>query len=767
MLWKIVKSDLARSKLISLTLTAFVCAAALLISVAASIIVKLSGSVDALMNTAIAPDFMQMHSGEVDRERMARFAEKEPLVKSFQIVSFLNIDGAEIRIGEGDLSGSVQDNGLCVQSESFDYLIGNDGSVLQPEDGELYLPVCYASNADIGTQVYVCGKGFTLAGFLRDSQMESSFASSKRFLVSQNDYEALRDKGTEEYLIEFLLNDRSVTGEFETAYASAGLEANGPAVTYSLFRLLNSLSGGILAGAIILLSVLIVGIAFLCTRFTLLTKLEEDAREIGVMRALGLARRDVEGIYLGKYALISAFGCLLGLLFSFSARGLLLSNMSLYMSDGGDELIAAALGLAGVILLFCAVSAYVHGVLKRSFRASASETLRRCGNSGGLKGISLAKLPVLGANVYLGLNDLLTRRKLYATFVIVLILASFIVVVPQNLYATVSSDSFIGYMGTGISDMRIDLQQAEDIAVKAEQIEARLASDPSIERYAAFSTGNYAMRMPDGETESIHIDLGEHELFPAQYSKGSAPKNMDEIALSALEAKEIGKAVGDTIVIIRDGKECPLTVCGIYSDITNGGKTAKSVFSPDTGNLMRYMFSVDISDGMENEKIDAYKEEFGFAKVSDVKMYVSQTLGGSINAMRTAAISSLVVALFVSVLITALFIKMLTVRDLRSIAVLRAVGFTAGDLRIQYLSRVAAVMLPAFTTGALLANTLGESLAGVLIASLGASDLRFAADPVRSYLICPALLAAGVLVSARSNLASIGETDIHNALEDE
>ena len=39
-----------------------------------------------------------------------------------------------------------------------------------------------------------------------------------------------------EYLIEFRLKDPSEIGSFETAYASAGLEANGPTVTYKLSK---------------------------------------------------------------------------------------------------------------------------------------------------------------------------------------------------------------------------------------------------------------------------------------------------------------------------------------------------------------------------------------------------------------------------------------------------------------------------------------------------------------------------------------------------
>ena len=50
----------------------------------------------------------------------------------------------------------------------------------------------------------------------------------------------IKDLGSIEYLIEFRLKDFSAFGAFETAYASAGLEANGPTVTYTLFKMMNA-----------------------------------------------------------------------------------------------------------------------------------------------------------------------------------------------------------------------------------------------------------------------------------------------------------------------------------------------------------------------------------------------------------------------------------------------------------------------------------------------------------------------------------------------
>ena len=131
-------------------------------------------------------------------------------------------------------------------------------------------------------------------------------SSSKRFLVSAADYERLKAMGSEEYLIEFLLD--ADAGDFATAYTDAGLPANGPAVTKPLIRMMNALSDGLMILVILLASIVLVLIAMLCIRFTLLTQLEADRREIGAMKAIGFSSEKVQGIYLARFVPVAGGG---------------------------------------------------------------------------------------------------------------------------------------------------------------------------------------------------------------------------------------------------------------------------------------------------------------------------------------------------------------------------------------------------------------------------------------------------------------------------
>ncbi|MEC0370088.1 ABC transporter permease [Paenibacillus chibensis] len=771
MYYRIIRNDMLKSKVITLATMIFVSAAAMLVSLAAILVVHLSGALDMLMTQAKTPHFMQMHSGEVNMARLTSFAEQNHHVDDFQVAEFVNIDGSKIILGDRSLANSVQDNGFSIQSEKFDYLLDLDGNIIHASDGELYVPVSYMRDhtAKVGDKAFVSGREFTVAGFLRDSQMNSALASSKRFLLSAHDYAEIKNLGSTEYLIEFRLKDMSALGAFESAYASAGLEANGPTITYPLLTMLNALSDGIMIAVILLVSVLIVIIALLCIRFTLLARIEGDYREIGVMKAIGLRVSDMKRIYLAKYAAIAAAGSAVGYALSLVSKGMLLENIRLYMGDSGRTSLASLFGLAGILLIFLAIMAYVNGVLRRFRSLSAAEAIRS-GTSheqgAGAKQFRLSGNRWFSTNVFLGVQDVLARKKLYATMLVVLVISSFIMIVPQNLYSTISSKSFVQYMGIGTYDMRMDVQQTGPIPTNTSEIENRMRSDSDISRYAVLTTKAFKVKKENGSEENIKIELGDHSAFPIYYSKGRAPAAENEIALSALNAEELGKQVGERMTLTAEGAEKALTVSGIYSDITNGGKTAKAVFTDHTADTMWAVICAELSDpSLIDQKVSEYKNRFAFAKVSDIEEFVAQTFGSTISSVKKASVASALVALVITLLITLLFMKLLIAKDKYSIAVLKALGFTNSDIRAQYISRSVVVLIAGLILGTLLANTLGELLARTVISSFGASTFTFAIHPLSAYLLIPLMMIGSVLIATIIGLTGAGQIKISESMK--
>ena len=84
---KILKRDIARNKVITLTLFLFILMAAMLVSSAVALITQLFGAVDALLERSNAAHFAQLHMGELDQIEIDDFvATHSDLVKAQQTV---------------------------------------------------------------------------------------------------------------------------------------------------------------------------------------------------------------------------------------------------------------------------------------------------------------------------------------------------------------------------------------------------------------------------------------------------------------------------------------------------------------------------------------------------------------------------------------------------------------------------------------------------------------------------------------------------------
>jgi len=774
---KILKKDVLRKKIITTVVFTFILLSALLVASGSHVILDLSNALNALFETSKTPHFVQMHAGDVDQAEIDRWAAGNSLVKEQQTAEMITVDGSTLYLGDRQTAeeNSVMDISFVTQNPSFDFLLDLENQVIRVSPGEVAVPIYYMQRDDLelGDPVRIrdgaFGRTFTIAAFVRDAQMNPSIVHSKRFVVHEDDYAALREHFAEtEYLIEFLLTDGGQVESFSEAYQASGLPRKGTSVDRTLFKTLNALTDGIVAGVVIVLSLLLMVIAVLCLRFTILATIEEDTKEIGVMKAIGIARQDVRRIYLVKYIVMGALASLLGYVGSLFLQHVLSANVVLYngrapkglMQHAVPFVAASSIGL--MVVVSCAV------VLRRLNRVSAVEALRSgtVGNSAGNRPtLSLRKSGPLDVNVFLGIRDVVRRFKLFGLLCFVFFFSAFVIIVPVHVLTTMASPSFISYLGIGRSDLRIDLRQSDDVAERFERMVAHLADDPDVERFSPLVTSEFTMVGSDGSREAINVETGDFSIFPLDYVEGAAPELEHEIALSSLNAREMEKDVGDTLVLIVDGQEREMVVSGIYQDVTHGGRTAKAALPHDPEKALWYAVSLDLTaESRVEEKVRDYSEAFYPARVTDLEGYLEQTLGNTIGQLRMVTGVALVVGLAVAVLITSLFLTMLVRKDASQIAIMRSLGFSLRDVRMQYLTRALVLLSLGIVLGTIFSNTLGQRLVSALWALMGASQIRFVINPLQAYVLLPLLLMLAVSVTTLVSLTGIKETNIANVI---
>ncbi|NMA11939.1 MAG: ABC transporter permease [Chloroflexi bacterium] len=750
---RLILNDFKANKLVTISTCIFMAASAMLLGLSILLFGSLSSSIDSLMEEAQTPDFLQMHTGKIDEERIAFFSENRSDVEAMQISRFLNLQNSQLTIGGNSLINNMQDNGLCTQNHSFDFLIDAENNKIKPNPGEVYVPVCYKTEygLETGDVMQIGTEKLSVAGFLRDSQMNSMMASSKRFLVNEADYERLWPLGSEEYLIEFKLKEGSDINAFATAYEDADLPGNGPTITYSLIKMMNALSDGMMILVILLASAVVLFISILCIRYMILTQLEKDKREIGMLKAVGISRKDIRSLYFSKYLLLSAIGGVVGVTAAAIVAGPLGTQIRELYGDAGNMSLIYALMILGSLAVEGIILLSVYRTLGKMEKMSAVQVLYGHGDFG-------------------------KKKNLYLPIGIITAAAVFMILVPWNIESTISAPEFVTYMGIGESQIRIDIRQTENVEVSANAVAKEIEQDDQVLDYALMHTGSYKTVLPDGTSYNLMIEKGDHSRFPVRYIEGRYPDNVGEIALSILNSKEMNVNAGDTILVYKDlgdNLAAPVSckVSGIYSDITNGGKTAKARFDTfdDKAPVMWSIIYLSLKDENHADTwVKDYQAKYSSLndgiKVAKIADYITGTYGQTIRNIQKAAVMSVISACLILFVVMLLLLRLVIWRERNDSSLKKALGFTSADIKEAYLKKTSKYLLPGIAVGIFAGIVPGQGLAGVLLSSMGAYGFHFIINPIAVFVIAPAVIIVAAALATWVSLKEVGRIYAYECL---
>ncbi|MGO1543914.1 MAG: FtsX-like permease family protein [Gulosibacter sp.] len=774
--FKYARNDLRKNWGANLSLFVVLVLSALLMATGAMVMERLSGAVNGLFEEAKPPHFLQMHKGDYDTGALDAFAAEHPEIESWLIEDMIGFDSSFLSwerpaTGEtGDLSESLIDNLFVVQNEEFDFLLDETNSIPQAAEGEVYVPVAYQQTfgLEAGDELSIRTDAetvtLTVEGFVRDAQMASSLSSATRFLVSAADFDRLSagGGGIPEIIVEYLTTDPALGGALQTAYeANEQLPMNGQGVTFDIIRVINVFSEGLVAIALMFVSVLLIAIALLNVRFVIRGTLQDEVREIGAMKAIGLPSRTISGLYLSKYTVMTLLACAVGGVLAIFASRALTSSVQANFAEAPVTAATFIAPIAALLAVFVLVISIAWGVLRAVDRIEVvsalvhgstlteKQTARKAKRSGrgvirsvfrGYRGGNM--------NAKLARVDLRTGFGQWVLIPVVFALAAVLVALPMSLLNTFQSQQFVSYLGAPESDMRIDLQYSEDVAATYDEVAAALAADDRFSEVTSYANVAYEIEGESG-WEIFRTEVGDYSGNTVAFAPGSAPEE-GQIALSALNAENLQVGVGDTITL-RDGEELlDLEVSGIYQDVTSGGLTAKLAADfPENAN--GYVLYASGADNLDVGAItEEYTEAYPAAKVYPMETYTQQTLSYVVNAFSMAAWISLALTLGVAALITYLYLSMRLSRDRQRSGVLASLGFSGGELAWQTQFKTILMVAPGVAAGLLLTATAGEALVGgaMSLTGFGITELQFFPNHALVHVLFPVLLiAAGALAA--------------------
>ncbi len=763
MLFKIIINDMKKNPGNHFVLLLFMTFSVGLIATVILMISQLFTSISEMYEIAKPPHFLQMHKGNLKQEEIDKFNQAYPNITHWQTIEMINLNGDELTVENGasfTLSECRLDISMVKQNSQYDLLLDENREPVHLKPGEIAVPVILLEKypIQIGDTIVLESNGikkeFNITSFLYDGQMNSTLCSSTRFLLSDADFQAIRGiMGDTEYLIEVYFKEPSMAADYQGAYEQyeGNLPKNGQAVTYTIIFLLSAMTDIMTAMILLMISLLLILIALFCMKYIILTAIEEELTEIGTMKAIGMPHQAITRLYLGKIKFLMALGVVFGFLFSLVSFQYTSQHMNRTFGTQPLSWISLSLGALGSLLIYFIATHFCKGILKKLEKLHVIDALVRGNGVGKEKTIRsfIYKTNKFPAVFLMALHEVKTEIGSFALIIWVMALVTCITILPINIVTTMQAKEFITYMGSNVNDVLIEIEQGSDLENKYQKLEKLLLQEDNISFQSLHRIRILALDANE-KKKSIHIDSGESAGVGLQYLKGKAPKTVQEIALSKLEAEYLGKDVGDSLLLSWENEEMALTVSGIYQDVTSGGMTAKAR-CPFTGVIPeQYTFMVDFYDEAQEEAvIKTWQNLLGNGySIEQMEEFISDIIGGVVKQMIAVAWVATSIAMGLTGLVVLLFIKLRMARTASQIRIQNKLGISTKTLHKQELYQILITSAIGITCGTIVANGFGEYLVSILfsVMDLGIERIDFFINPMISWVVVPLtlLMVAGI-----------------------
>ena len=794
--FNILKNDLKRKKSINVILFLFIILASMLMAGSVNVLYTTSTAISRMMVSAHVPD-------------LSILAYDNPTTNK-QIEDWA---------GTSDKAASIQsDKVLLLMSDSF----YSDTELIMPKDktttvlltaipkdhslvfdqkdqpielgtGEIAIPMAFHKtyNVNIGDTMSIhvddTVKDFTVAAYQKDVFFGSDMIM-KRFVINDADFAAywaisdasMASAGSSELIktnfwaVETAggVSYREVAGEFGNQSINVLFSFGTDVIntSYMVARLV--------AVVMIIVSLCLILISFLILRFTIVFTIQEDYREIGVMKAIGIRNAAIRRLYLVKYFVISLAGGLIGFAVSFLYAAVMLQSVSdLFITQRNAWSILLSLASSALVVATSMIFCYLY--TGKINKVSVIDAIHQ-GNTGERfsksKKIRLSSHSLMNVSDFLSLSDLMNGFKKFAVLTITFIIGTMLIIVPLNIINTLKdADAMLDLFGLPPFDISVASDKLIASAARGDfdGLDTELANIESLFAKEGY-TADFHLEMTkaanlyvDNPDDSLNVSAWQGRGYPTQnylYMEGTAPVLKNEIAISSKIAEYFGLSIGDSVTCNLQEESKTFIVTALYQSMMNQGSAVR--LSEDYPLTLDGFSNINFYGKFADDSTDAAAAKTKLQQAfPDLILGTSEDqynvyLGGTVQAVDSMKNMIVAVVLGIIFLITCLIVRMLISREIAEIAMLKSLGFRRGELRRWQIGRIVIILIVSITAGTILSGTLGSSLVAGVFSMMGATSVPLIIVPLQVYLIYPALLLASTILAAAVSVGQIKKTQI-------
>ena len=591
---------------------------------------------------------------------------------------------------------------------------------------------CYLFGSKFAHIVLV-GLSYTVCGFYNSAMTGSHNCSMCALLLTEDAWKELEQQTfiPDSTMLSVRIQDKSQSENYEAMVKNAvsrefpSVRAQGNSCT--LVSKTRYISQMICSGIVSAMACFVTIISLVVIASGIANDIRENMKNLGALKAAGYTGRQLANIFYVQFLGLTLTGSAAGIALSYC---LFPSINEMMISQTGIPYNIHFLVLPCIITFFvlCGTSALVVCLSSRTVKKIEPITALRQGvETHNFKKnhfpLTHTRLPLQTA---LALKTTFSGAKKNITVCITMLVLSLIVVFSGVMIRNVIFDiqPMVNLIVGETADSCISVA-----AEREEEFLELLYKDSRVEKVYLYNgieirhVGHIALYL-------IVVDDCAKMNNQNLCVEGRFPKFENEMLLGAKYADEQGLKVGDEITLTADGNSASYIICGFTQTSNNLGKDCLMLRSgyERMGNIPYLSYYINIA---EEADIDILNRELG-EKMGDSIEYtvnIQEAMTGTASVYVSVIVMIVIAVLVLSVIIIA-FVLFLLVRTLlahkkRDYGVLKALGFTTGQLILQTAVSFMPAVLLSLIMGMIISMIVINPLIALFLSGIGMVKCTF------------------------------------------
>ena len=560
----------------------------------------------------------------------------------------------------------------------------------------VYLPMLYKTDEiAVGRPIEISIGGtqvtYTVCGFFNSTMMGSHNCTMTEIILTGDKYEELEALGyaPRAVLCSVRLRNKSesrvVEADLKTAVSGRFPDARAVSNSYALVTQSRYISQMICSGIISAMAFFVLLIALIVITSNIINYIQVNMKDLGALKAVGYTSRQLMGSLLTQFLGLSLAAAVAGAGLSYALfPGL--NSMMIGQTGIPYALRFLPLPFALTLAMLGAAVALAVWLAARRIKKIEPITALRAGLSTHNFKRNHVPLDKTSAplDLALALKTTLSGVKHNVTVCVTMLVLSLVVVFSGLMLENMIWDMepFINLVAGETADVCINVQaEVED------EFLAAVKADSRVEKVYLFHSANVWHVGGVELLATMCEDFGQVNNQSLVFD-GRFPKFDNEIAIAAKYAHEQGLAIGDEIEITSNGRQAYFLITGFTQISNNLGRDCllTRVGYERLGTLANTSYYLNLSDGTDCERFNAEMEKRFAGSVNaviNIQSAITATGNVYVVLMTVIVIAILVLSAVIIAFVLYLLVRAMLNQKSRDYGVMKALGFTTGQLILQ------------------------------------------------------------------------------------